>query len=341
MAFGFFKKLKVGADRLVKKAGAALTRGVEKTAKAVRGGLELLTGRRLSEEDCEQLETTLIAADFGPRLAMDLVDRAREAFREREIKSADEIALFLKEELKKEFPPQESEPRFASSGPTVVLVVGVNGTGKTTTIAKLADYYKRQGLKVLLAAADTFRAAAVAQLKIWAERVGCDIVPGQEGADPASVAYNAVEKALAQEYDLVLVDTAGRLHNKKHLMDELEKISRVVRKKIAEAPHEVLLALDGTTGQNAVQQARIFTADVGVTGLIVTKLDGTAKGGAVLAMRSEISVPVKWIGLGETLYDLQPFDADAFLDAVFFPAGRGETKTAETAAPVSGPTGTP
>jgi fused signal recognition particle receptor len=317
VAFGFLKKLKDGAGALAKKAGDALLHGVKKTATAVRGGLDLLVGRKLNAEDCEQLEATLLAADFGPHLTMDLVDKAKEAFRDREIKSADEIASFLKTELKKNFPPQESEPIFSASGPTIVLVVGVNGTGKTTTIAKLAKYFTDQNQKVLLAAADTFRAAAVEQLRIWSERVGCEIVLGKEGADPASVAFNAVDKALAGKFDVVLIDTAGRLHNKKNLMDELEKISRVVRRKIADAPHEVLLTLDGTTGQNAVQQAKIFTAGVGVSGLIVTKLDGTAKGGAVLAMRSEIAVPVKWIGLGEKADDLQPFDADAFLNAVF------------------------
>lgn len=327
MAFGFLKKVKDAVAGVAKKASETLLQGVKKTASVVRGGLDLLVGRKLGDEECDELEATLIGADLGPRLAVELVDKAREAYKDREVKSPGEIAEFLKDCLKQEFPPQDSQPIISESPPTVVLVVGVNGSGKTTSIAKLANFYKQQGLKVLLAAGDTFRAAAVEQLKTWADRVGCDIVLAQQGADPASVAYNACEKALAQNFDMVLVDTAGRLHNKKNLMDELEKISRVVKKKVPTAPHEVLLVLDGTTGQNAVRQAEVFTDDVGVTGLIVTKLDGTAKGGAVLAMRSEVEVPVKWIGLGEKMNDLEPFSADTFLDAIF-----GETeKGAETA----------
>jgi fused signal recognition particle receptor len=283
----------------------------------VRGGLDAIVGRRLGDAECEELEATLIKADLGHRLATELVEQAREAYRDREVKSPGEIAEFLKSRLKAEFPAQDSQPLWAPKPPTVVLVVGVNGSGKTTSIAKLAYRYKKEGHKVLLAAADTFRAAAVEQLATWAERAGVDIVKGQQGADPASVAYNAVEKALAQGVDLLIVDTAGRLHNKKNLMDELEKISRVVKKKLPMAPHEVLLVLDGTTGQNAVQQAKVFTEGVGVTGLVVTKLDGTARGGAVLAMRSEVAVPVKYIGLGEKMTDLESFDADSFLDAIF------------------------
>jgi fused signal recognition particle receptor len=321
MAFGFLKKVKDAVAGVAKKASQSLIQGVKKTANVVRGGLDVLVGRKLGDEECDELEATLIGADLGPRLAVELVDKAREAYKDREVQSPGEIAEFLKGCLKQEFPPQDSQPILAEDPPTVVLVVGVNGSGKTTSIAKLAHFYKQQGLKVLLAAGDTFRAAAVEQLKTWSERVGCDIVPAQQGADPASVAYNACEKALSQKFDMVIVDTAGRLHNKKNLMDELEKISRVVKKKVPTAPHEVLLVLDGTTGQNAVRQAEVFTEDVGVTGLIVTKLDGTAKGGAVLAMRSEVEVPVKWIGLGEKMTDLEPFNADTFLDAIFGEAG--------------------
>ena len=317
MAFEFLKRAKEALAGAVRKASETLISGVKKTAQVVRGGLDLLVGRRLGEKECETLEETLIKADVGHRLAAELVEKAREAFREREVKSPEEISEFLKAGLKEGFPPQESAPLWAPQPPTVILVVGVNGSGKTTTIAKLAHRFRSEGRKVLLAAADTFRAAAVEQLATWAERADCEIVKAQPGADPASVAYNAVEKALAQNFDLVLVDTAGRLHNKKNLMNELEKISRVIKKKLPAAPHEVLLVLDGATGQNAVKQAQVFTEGVGVTGLVVTKLDGTAKGGAVLAMRSEVRVPVKWIGLGEKLADLEPFDADSFLDAIF------------------------
>jgi len=324
MGLGFLKKAKDTLVGVVKKASDTLILGVQKTAQVVRGGLDLLVGRKLGDEECEDLRATLIQADLGPRLADDLVERAREAYKDREVKAPGEIATFLKEELRKQFPEQDSRPRYAESGPTVVLVVGVNGAGKTTTIAKLAKRFKEDGKKVLLAAGDTFRAAAIEQLTIWAERVGCEIVKDRQGADAASVAYNAVEKSLAQGFDVVIVDTAGRLQNKKGLMDELEKISRVIKKKLPGAPHEVLLILDGTTGQNAVQQAKVFTEGVGVTGLVVTKLDGTAKGGAVLAMRSEVDVPVKWIGLGEKMADLESFDADSFLDAIF---GLDEKKT--------------
>ncbi|GMV83493.1 MAG: hypothetical protein AMXMBFR7_46770 [Planctomycetota bacterium] len=317
MAFGFFKKLKDTVVGVAKAATDAIKTGVQKTAKVLRGGFDLLVGRKLGEAECDELRATLIGADLGPRLAEDLVDKAQGAFKDRAIESADQIAQFLKAEVKKQFPPQDSAPRFADVAPTVILIVGVNGSGKTTTTAKLAHFYKQQGQKVLLAAADTFRAAAVEQLTLWSERVGVEIVKGQQGAKPDSVAYTACEKALAQKFDLLLIDTAGRLHNKKNLMDELEKITRVIKKKVPSGPHEVLLVLDGTTGQNAVRQAEVFTGGAGVTGLVITKLDGTAKGGAVLAMRSEVEIPVKWIGLGEQMTDLKPFDADSFLDAIF------------------------
>ena len=316
MGLGFLNKAGAALAGAVKKASAALVSGVKKTADVLRSGLDSVVGRKLGDEECETLEATLIKADLGHRLASELVEKARQAYREREVRSPQEIANFLKEQLRAEFPPQDTSPLRAPQGPTVVLVVGVNGSGKTTSIAKLAHRFKGEGRKVLLAAADTFRAAAVEQLDTWAARAGCEIVRGKAGADPASVAYTALEKAIAQGFDLLIVDTAGRLHNKKNLMDELEKISRVMKKKLPDAPHEVLLVLDGTTGQNAVQQAKVFTEGVGVTGLVVTKLDGTAKGGAVLAMRSEIKVPVKWVGVGESLDALEPFDADGFLDAI-------------------------
>lgn len=325
MGLGFLKKMKDAVSGAAKKASEALLAGVKKTASVVRGGLDALVGRKLGDDECDELLATLLQADLGPRLSDELVEKARDAYKDREIQSPGEIAAFLKAELKKEFPEQDSAPRFAEKAPTVILVVGVNGTGKTTSIAKLAHFFTQRGLKVLLAAGDTFRAAAVQQLVTWAERVGCEIVKAEQGADPASVAYNGCEKAMAQGFDLLIVDTAGRLHNKKNLMDELEKIRRVLKKKLPDAPHEVLLVLDGTTGQNAVQQAQVFTKDVGVTGLVVTKLDGTAKGGAVLAMRSEVEIPVKWIGLGEKMTDLEPFDADSFLDAIF---GENEARIA-------------
>jgi fused signal recognition particle receptor len=325
VAFNIFKKMKdtvVGAKdavvNLTRKASDALVSGVQKTAKALRSGLDFVVGRKIDDEVAEKLRDTLIAADVSPRMSEELVEKLQQAYKDREVKSTGEVLTFLKEAIKKSFPPQESEPILAPAGtPTVILVVGVNGSGKTTSIAKLAHRYKNEGKSVLLAPADTFRAAAVQQLVTWAERVGADYIPAQQGHDPASIAYQAVEKALARNYDVVIVDTAGRLDNKKNLMDELEKISRVMKKKIATAPHEVLLVLDGNTGQTAVRQAKNFEDTAGVTGLIITKLDGTAKGGAVISMRSEVDVPVKWIGLGEKMTDLEPFDADVFVDEIF------------------------
>jgi fused signal recognition particle receptor len=321
VAFNIFKKAKdtvVGLANLAKKASSALVAGVQKTARALRSGLDFVVGRKIDDEVAEKLRDTLIAADVSPRMSEDLVAKLQQAYRDREVKSTAEVLTFLKEEIKKSFPPQESAPIMAPAGtPTVILVVGVNGSGKTTSIAKLAHRFKNEGKSVLLAPADTFRAAAVLQLVTWAGRVGVDYIPAQQGHDPASIAYQAVEKALAKNIDVVIVDTAGRLDNKKNLMDELEKISRVMKKKIASAPHEVLLVLDGNTGQTAVRQAKNFEDTAGVTGLIVTKLDGTAKGGAVISMRSEVDVPVKWIGLGEKMTDLEPFDADVFVDEIF------------------------
>ena len=319
MAFGnFFKKAKDTVVGLAKKASNTLVAGVQLTKKALRSGLEFVVGRKIDEEIASRLVDTLISADVSPTMAEDLVGKLREAYRDKEVKSTAEVLDFLKKRIKEDFPPQESAPKWAPAGiPTVVLIVGVNGSGKTTSIAKLAHRYKNEGKKVLLAPADTFRAAAVQQLITWADRIGVDYIPAKQDQQPASVAFQAVEKAQAQKYDVVIVDTAGRLDNKKNLMDELEKIARVMKKVIPSAPHEVLLVLDGNTGQTAVRQAKNFEHTAGVTGLIITKLDGTAKGGAVISMRAEVDLPVKWIGLGEKVEDLEPFDADTFVDEIF------------------------
>jgi fused signal recognition particle receptor len=228
----------------------------------------------------------------------------------------------LKRSLRAELQaPIEQELAWAASGPTVVLIVGVNGAGKTTTIAKLAKRFKDQGKKVLIAAGDTYRAAAIEQLSIWAERAGVDIVKTHDGGDAAAVAFDAVAAAESRGADLVLIDTAGRLHNKEHLMRELEKIRRVIQKRLPAAPHETLLVLDATAGQNAIQQAKVFGAAMGVTGLVLTKLDGTAKGGVTITIRRELKLPVRFIGVGEKIEDLQPFDPDAFIEAIFSPDG--------------------
>ncbi len=303
--------------------------GLAKTRKVFAGLFRF--GRRVDEQFLQELEAKLIQADVGVHTALALVDRVREAYKNREV---DENLLeFLKTELKQlmalendaieAVEESETEPiNFAPSGPTVIMVTGVNGSGKTTSIAKLAYRFQNQGKKVLVVAADTFRAGAVNQLGIWAERIGCDIVRAPQSvtgspADPASVAHDGCEKALARGYDIVIIDTAGRLHTQQNLMRELEKIRRVVGKKIEGAPHEVLLVLDATTGQNALQQARMFTQVVQCTGIILAKLDGTAKGGAVIAIRRELGLPVKYVGVGEKAPDLERFSADAFVEGLF------------------------
>jgi fused signal recognition particle receptor len=318
MALGdFLKKAKDTVMGLAKKASNTLILGVQKTAKVFRSGLDFIVGRRMDEENTQKLWELLVSADVSHTMADELVNKAREAFKDRTIESKDEVLKFLKTEIKAKFPPQECKAVWAESGPTVILVVGVNGSGKTTSIAKLAHKYKNEGKKVLLAPADTFRAAAVEQLITWANRIGVEYIPAKQGQDPASVAYQAVESAQARGYDVVIVDTAGRLDNVKNLMEELSKIGRVMKKKIAKAPHEVLLVLDGNTGQTAVRQAKNFELTAGVTGIIITKLDGTARGGAVISMRAEVDIPVKWIGLGEKMTDLEAFDAEVFVDEIF------------------------
>ena len=230
---------------------------------------------------------------------------------------AKELLDFLRQSLREELlNPLETELAWASEGPTVVLVAGVNGAGKTTSIAKLAKRFHDQGKKVLLAAGDTYRAAAIEQLTIWSERIGIDIIKQQDGADAAAVAFDAVDAAIARDADLVLIDTAGRLHNKEHLMRELEKMLRVIRKRIPDAPHEVLLVIDATAGQNAINQAKIFGDSLGISGIVLTKLDGTAKGGMAITIKRALGLPVRYIGVGEQMEDLQPFDPEQYLNAI-------------------------
>ena len=275
-------------------------------------------GRRVDEELLGELEERLVLADVGPRLASEVVDEIRVKYKNKEIEHAEDILEFLKAMLSRGLTGDEATLINKNpDGPTLVLMVGVNGTGKTTTTAKLARYLKDRGEKVLLAAADTFRAAAGEQLDIWASRVGVDIVRHSDGADPAAVVFDACEAALARNVDYVLVDTAGRIHTKANLMQQLEKIHRVAARKIPGAPHEVLLVLDATTGQNALSQAKVFTEGVGVTGLVLTKLDGTAKGGVVIAINRQIQLPIKFIGVGEKENDFAPFSAKEFCDALF------------------------
>ena len=306
----------------------AIRRGLRKTRDILFMDVKDIfrIGRRIDEDLLNELEERLILADVGPRLVAEVVEEIRVKFKKKEIEKAEDIPAFLKEMLSCGLTPEDGGSLAKSgSGPTLILMVGVNGTGKTTTTAKLARFLKDRGDKVLLAAADTFRAAAGEQLDIWAGRVGVDIVRHGDGADPAAVVFDACDAALARGVDYVIVDTAGRIHTKANLMQQLEKISRVAAKKIPGAPHEVLLILDATTGQNALSQAKVFTEGVGVTGLVLTKLDGTAKGGIVIAINRQIKLPIKFVGLGEQEGDFAPFNAREFCDALF--AGAEATET--------------
>lgn len=320
---GFFSRITQSISKTVALTKSALTNTVKKLTKTldkVRLILKekvykiLVPGRILDQATLDQLEEALISTDMGPRLVNKVIADVRAAYLDKQIESVEGIMEFIAAKIHEDLPPQDSEPRENATGPTVILVVGVNGSGKTTSIGKLAWYYKTKGKKVLLGAGDTFRAAAVEQLKLWAEkRLEVDIVTAEQGSHPATVAYNTVAKAVAKGYDIAIIDTAGRLHNQDNLMEELAKVRRSIDKALPGSPHEVLLVIDANQGLNAVQQAKIFTKTVEVSGLILTKLDGTARGGAVLAMRSEVRVPVKWIGVGERKEDLQVFDAGLFL----------------------------
>ena len=300
-----------------RKAIEKLAAGLDRTRKVFVGSLKsLLAGRKLSEELLDDLEGMLIQADIGVASAMKIREDLQAAYAQKRIDKGDDALDFLKEELKKYWPESDRSVHFAETPPTVVLVAGINGSGKTTSVAKLAWRFQSEGKKVCLAAADTFRAAAVEQLKIWADRIGCDIIAGS-GTDPAAVVFDACDAAVARGSDVLLVDTAGRLHTQDNLMRELTKIRDVVCRKLPGAPHEVLLVLDATTGQNAINQARVFADAIDVTGIFLAKLDGTAKGGIVVAIRNEVSLPVKFVGLGETYEDVEPFDPESFVEALF------------------------
>ena len=277
---------------------------------------ELFTGKRKLDDDLlEELEELLITSDIGVSTAMDLIETIGK--KSASIQDAAQLKDFLKKEILKTmgtFVPAEAVP---TERPHVVMVVGVNGVGKTTTIGKLAASQRAVGRKVLIAAADTFRAAAVEQLSIWAERAGAEIVKHRDNADPAAVAFDSLEAAQARGTDVVYIDTAGRLHTKVNLMEEIKKIKRTVSKKIPGAPHEIILVLDATTGQNALSQANLFNETLDITGLALTKLDGTAKGGIVVGICSTLNIPLKYIGVGEGIEDLQEFDAQAFVEALF------------------------
>ncbi|MEE0858373.1 MAG: signal recognition particle-docking protein FtsY [Acutalibacteraceae bacterium] len=291
--------------------------GLKKTRDAVVNQIDsmLKSFTKIDEELFEELEELLVMGDVGVNTATKITEELRKRVKKEGITDPNEVHRLLREITADML--RGGEELTINTKPSVILVIGVNGVGKTTTIGKLANNLRLQGKKVLLAAADTFRAAAIDQLEIWAERAKCDIVKQKEGSDPAAVVYDAISAAKARGADVIIADTAGRLHNKKHLMEELGKISRIIDRELPDADKEFLIVLDATTGQNAVNQAREFKNSAGITGIVLTKLDGTAKGGVVLSIKEELGVPVKYIGVGEQMDDLQPFNADDFAKALF------------------------
>ena len=296
----------------------SLRRGLSKTRNRFLGSLEALFGAydEVDDDFFDELEETLILADIGMETAVDITERVRTTSREMRLKKPMEVYELMKEQIA-DMMRAEDPDVIVDGERNVLLIIGVNGVGKTTTIGKMAAQFTAEGHKVLLAAADTFRAAAIDQLKIWAQRSNVDIVAHQEGADPGAVVYDACQAANARGADILLCDTAGRLHNKKNLMDELGKINRILDREMPGAHKEVLLVVDSTTGQNALQQARLFAETAPITGIILTKLDGTAKGGVVISIASQLGIPVKYIGVGEGIDDLQQFDPEEFAEALF------------------------
>jgi len=332
MDMSFFKRLR---DAIVQKSEAVtqkFTQGLAKTRDLLVEKVEDLVRRykKIDDDFFDELEEILITSDVGVNTVMQLIDDLRAEVRKRKIENAMDLQPILSEklvELLKSGEDADTALQVEDGRLNVILFVGVNGVGKTTTIGKMAHMFKQQNKKVLLAAGDTFRAAAIEQLEVWGERVGVEVIKHQQGSDPAAVIYDAVQAAKSRGVDVLLCDTAGRLQNKVNLMEELAKVRRVVAREVPGAPHEVLLVLDATTGQNALSQARTFGETAGVTGIVLTKLDGTAKGGIVIAIRNELNIPVKFVGLGEKMDDLQPFDPEQFVHALF--AGLIQQETAE------------
>ncbi|GKS10056.1 signal recognition particle receptor FtsY [Paenibacillus chitinolyticus] len=316
----FFKRLKESISSKTEAVTNKFKEGLTKTRNVFVDRVDDLFSRRkkIDEEFYEELEEILIGADVGVSTVMELIEQLRSEVRKRKIEDPNDLQPVLSEKLTELLKGNEdSSIRLAPGGLSIILFVGVNGVGKTTTIGKMAHMYKSQGKKVILAAGDTFRAGAIEQLETWGQRVGVDVIKQQAGSDPAAVMFDAVQAAKNRGADILLCDTAGRLQNKVNLMEELNKIYRVIRREVPDAPHEVLLVLDATTGQNALQQAKMFGDKTGLTGLVLTKLDGTAKGGIVVAIRQELNIPVKFVGLGEKMDDLQPFDSEQFVHALF------------------------
>jgi fused signal recognition particle receptor len=291
-----------------------IRKGLSKTSSGLG---QVFTAQKLDAELLNRLEARMIQADFGVKTARELIADARAAWERSEIDTVDDARRYIKDILVAGWPDEDRTIRFAESGPTVILVAGINGSGKTTSIAKIAKALRDDGRTVILGACDTFRAAAVDQLKVWGQRLGVEVVSRDPGTKPSAVAWEAAEIALSRKADVVIVDTAGRLHTQKPLMDELKKIRDVLSRKIPGAPHESVLVLDATIGQNAIEQARNFADVADMTGIFLAKLDGTAKGGVVVAIREQLNIPVKFIGVGETPDDVQPFDPRKFVEAMF------------------------
>lgn len=318
----FFKKLKEKMSQQTNVVTEKFKDGLTKTRNNFSEKVNDLVSRyrKVDEDFFEELEEILIGADVGFETVMELVDELKKEVQRKNIQDPKEVQDVISEKLVAIYEAGEEESstiNIQDSGLTVILFVGVNGVGKTTTIGKLAHKYKEEGKKVLLAAGDTFRAGAIDQLEVWGERVGVEVIKQGEGSDPAAVMYDAVKAAKSRQVDILLCDTAGRLQNKVNLMNELEKVKRVIEREVPGAPHEVLLVLDATTGQNALIQAKTFKESTNVSGIVLTKLDGTAKGGIVLAIRNELHIPVKFVGLGEKMDDLQSFDAEKYVYGLF------------------------
>ncbi|KMY49419.1 signal recognition particle-docking protein FtsY [Peribacillus loiseleuriae] len=318
----FFKKLKEKFTTQTDSVSEKFKEGLTKTRDSFAGKVNDLVARyrKVDEEFFEELEEILIGADVGFETVMELIDELKMEVKRRNISDTKEVQAVISEKLVEIYNSDDessSALNMQKDALTVILFVGVNGVGKTTTIGKLAHKFKTEGKSVLLAAGDTFRAGAIEQLEVWGERVGVEVIKQGEGSDPAAVMYDAIQSAKARKADILICDTAGRLQNKVNLMKELEKVKRVIEREIPGAPHEVLLALDATTGQNALIQAKTFKEATNVSGIVLTKLDGTAKGGIVLAIRNELKIPVKFVGLGEKLDDLQEFDAEKYVYGLF------------------------
>lgn len=327
----FFKKLKEKITMQTDSVTQKFKDGLSKTRNSFSERVNDLVSRyrQVDEEFFEELEEILISADVGVATVLDLIDDLKSEVKRRNIKDPQDVQAVISEKLIDIYESGEEqigELNMQQNDLTVILFVGVNGVGKTTTIGKIAHKFKQEGKKVVMAAGDTFRAGAIEQLEVWGERVGVDVIKQSAGSDPAAVMYDAVQSAKARKADVLLCDTAGRLQNKVNLMKELEKVKRVIEREIPGAPHEVLLVLDATTGQNALSQAKTFSEATNVTGIVLTKLDGTAKGGIVLAIRNEMKLPVKFVGLGEKVDDLQPFDTEQYIYGLFANAVEEETE---------------